>query len=442
MAHSVVCVIGAGPCGLTTVKNLVQAGVTDIICHEAQREPGGLWAYSADPQRASVYDAAHTISSKHLSQFRDFPMPEAYPDFPSHRQVLAYMRAYADRFGLDRHIRFGSRVTRARRGVDGGWVIEGENEAGPFRDTADHLIVCSGHHRAAALPQNTEGFNGHRIHSAAFRTTDAYRGKRVLVVGGGNSACDIAAALGRVADHVSLSMRSPQYIIPKLMFGRPVDTQYAKLQRLPAFVRRLFVSLGLRLTVGPYRKYGLAEPQASPVGMHPTLNSDILEQFRHGRVKPRPDVTGAQGQTVRFADGSAARFDAIVHATGYRIDFPFFEDGFCDWADALELPLYLKILPQDVDALYFVGLIQPIGCIWALADRQAELVAEKIAGRWSPPADLAGHIREENARDRRRFVRSRRHAIEVDFHEYKREIGKAIGRARPRLQAGHRVAGS
>ena len=196
MAHSVVCVIGAGPCGLTTVKNLVQAGVTDIICHEAQREPGGLWAYSADPQRASVYDAAHTISSKHLSQFRDFPMPEAYPDFPSHRQVLAYMRAYADRFGLDRHIRFGSRVTRARRGVDGGWVIEGANEAGPFRDTADHLIVCAGHHRAAALPQNTEGFNGHRIHSAAFRTTDAYRGKRVLVVGGGNSACDIAAANG------------------------------------------------------------------------------------------------------------------------------------------------------------------------------------------------------------------------------------------------------
>ncbi len=442
MAHNEVCVIGAGPCGLTTVKNLVQAGVTDIKCHEAQRELGGLWAYSPDPARASVYEAAHTISSKHLSQFRDFPMPEAYPDFPSHRQVLAYMRAYAERFALAEHIHIGSRVTRARRGAEGGWVIEGEDETGPFCDTADHLIVCSGHHRAAALPQNTAGFSGQRIHSAAFRTTEAYAGKRVLVVGGGNSACDIAAALGRVAEHVSLSMRTPQYIIPKLMFGRPVDTQYAKLQRLPAFLRRLLVSLGLRLSVGPYRKYGLAEPKTSPMGMHPTLNSDILEQFRHGRVTPRLDVAGVDGDTVRFADGGAARFDAIIHATGYRIEFPFFEDGFCDWTDALEVPLYLKILPRDVDDLYFVGLIQPIGCIWALADRQAELVAEKIAGRWSPPADLGNCIRDEIARDRRRFVRSRRHAIEVDFHEYMREIGRAIDRARPRFPGRYRAAAS
>lgn len=440
MAHSEVCVIGAGPCGLTTVKNLVQAGIADIKCHEAQREIGGIWAYSPDPARVSVYDAAHTISSKQLSQFRDFPMPDAYPDFPSHRQVLAYMRAYAEHFALERHIGLGSRVTRARRGTDGGWVIEGEDRNGPFRDTASHLIVCSGHHREAEMPQNTADFSGNRIHSAAFRTTEAYKGKRVLVVGGGNSACDIAAALARVAAHVSLSMRSPQHIIPKLMFGRPVDTQYAKLQRFPAVLRRLFVAFGLRLTVGPYRKYGLAEPEASPVGMHPTLNSDILDQFRHGRVTPRPDVAGADGEIVRFVDGAAEQFDAIVHATGYRIDFPFFEDGFCDWSNTLEVPLYLKILPEDVDNLYFVGLIQPIGCIWALADRQAELVAEKIAGRWRPPADLGRRIRDEIARDRRRFVNSRRHAIEVDFHEYKREIGRAIGPTRPQAENRRPVA--
>lgn len=423
--HRQVCIIGAGPCGLTTVKNLVQAGVTDIVCHEALPETGGIWAYSTDPDRPSVYESAHTISSKALSQFRDFPIPETYPDFPSHRQVLDYMRAYAEEFGLADHIRLNSRIESARRDDQGIWHIEGRGPDGPFHETADHLIVCSGHHREAELPELKGSFDGERIHSGRYRRTAPFAGKRVLVVGAGNSGCDIAAALSRVAEHVSLSVRSPQHIIPKLMFGRPVDMQYAKIQNFPGFLRRAFVRLGLRLMIGPYRKYGLAEPDSSPLAMHPTLNSDILEQFRHGRVIARPGIKEADGDTIRFVDGSEGRFDTIIYATGYKIDFPFLDPADCAWADEVDVPLYLKIMPEAVDNLYFVGLIQPIGCIWALADLQAGLVARKIAGTWRRPRDIDRRIAQEMRRDRQQFVRSRRHAVEVDFHDYRREIARA-----------------
>ncbi len=126
--HVRVCVVGAGPTGLTTVKNLVEAGITDIVCHEAQGESGGIWVFSDDPDRPSVYENAHTISSRRLSQFPDFPMPEDYPDYPSNRQILAYMRAYESHFGLGSHIRLHSRVAdvSARRW---GWM-------------GDHLRRC------------------------------------------------------------------------------------------------------------------------------------------------------------------------------------------------------------------------------------------------------------------------------------------------------------
>ncbi len=418
--HHRVCVVGAGPCGLTAVRNLEKNGIDDLVCHEGYNVIGGLWAYSEDAERPSVYDSAHIISSRRLSGFRDFPMPNDYPDFPSHRQILAYFQTYADRFDLHRHIRLNSRVESAEHRPEGGWRLTVSDAEGSHEETADHLIVASGHHRIPFTPQLEGSFDGHQLHSADYRTSRGFEGKRVLVVGAGNSACDIAAALSRVADHVSLSLRTPQYIVPKTVFGRPIDIQYRKLHRLPRFLRHALLGLGLRIVVGPYERYSLPQPSAEILSVHPTLNTDILEQLTHGKVTIRAATQSASGSTVRFADGGSGDFDAIIWATGYQTRFPFLKDDRFDWSKSLRIPLYMKMIPPDLDDIFFIGLIQPLGCIWALADYQSEIAAHSIGGKWNRPADIDDRLAREHALDARRFQASTRHAVEVDFHEYRR----------------------
>ena len=418
--HHRVCVVGAGPCGLTAVRNLEKSGIDDLVCHEGYDAIGGLWAYSEDAQRPSVYDSAHIISSRRLSDFRDFPMPDDYPDFPSHRQILAYLRAYAERYDLQRQIRLNSNVESAERRPEGGWRLTIRDTKGSHEETADHLIVASGHHRIPFMPKLEGTFDRLQIHSAEYRTSSGFEGKRVLVVGAGNSACDIAAALSRISGHVSLSLRTPQYIVPKTVFGRPIDIQYRKLTRLPRFLRHRILGLGLRALVGPYERYSLPQPDAEVLSVHPTLNTDILEQLTHGRVTIRGAMQSASGSSVRFADGDTGEFDAIIWSTGYQTSFPFLTDERFDWSKNIRIPLYMKMMPPDMDDIFFVGLIQPLGCIWSLADYQSEIIAHAINGRWQRPADMAYRIAREHALDAKRFQSSTRHAVEVDFHDYRR----------------------
>lgn len=427
--HFRICVIGAGPTGLTTIKNLAEAGLTDIVCHEAQGETGGIWAYSDDPVRPCVYDSAHTISSKRLSQFPDFPMPDAYPDYPSHRQILEYMRAYEAHFELSQYIRLNSKVTAVRAREDGGWFITYENVSGSHTHTADFLFVCSGHHREPVTPDLPGGFSGRQLHAAHYKTSQGFAGQRVLLVGGGNSACDIAAAVSRVADHVSLSIRNPQVIVPKLVGGRPLDMQFAKLHR-PWFrwARDYLLKLGLAALVGPYERYGLQQPVGPVLSHHPTLNTDILDRIRHGKVTVRPGIREADGRTVMFADGSGSEFDVIIWATGYRIGASFLSEVCPDWSDSTQVPLYLKMMLADIPNLYFIGLIQPIGCIWVLADLQARVAAAEITGAWTRPRDITARIDQETRRHAKRYKASPRHAIQVDTYAYSAEL-QAILRA-------------
>lgn len=421
-----VCIIGAGPCGLAAVKNLVEAGIEDIVCHEATDTVGGLWKHTDDPMRPSVYDSAHTISSKRLSAYRGFPMPDHYPVYPSHRQISDYFNSYADHFDLRKKIRLKSRVIRAEPRSGGGWEIVTEKESGVTTETADVLIVCNGHHRAPRIPDLKGSFSGEQLHSGQYRNNNNFAGKRVLVVGAGNSGCDIATAISQVAEHVSISIRRPAYIVPKLIFGRPTDVQYAKLQRWPRFLRNSAARLGVYLAIGPYGRYGLRMPAGPILGSHPTLNSELLNKIRHGTIAPRTGLSRAKGHTIEFDDGSNDTFDTIVWAIGYKMDFPFFRKGLVKWQDSTEIPLYLKMIPIDQEDLYFIGLIQPIGCIWALADQQARLAAALISGRKKRPADIARRVQKEVERHSRRFENTLRHAVEVDFHEYYRELAAEI----------------
>lgn len=425
-----ICVIGAGPSGLTTLKNLIQAGLTDITCYETSDAVGGNWVFRESEGHSSVYASTHLISSKKLSQFEDYPMPDDYPDFPSHRQVLAYFDAYARDFGVLPYIRFRCRVDHAARDRIGRWIVRATGPEGTREELFDYLLVCSGHHFDPAMPSYPGRFSGRTLHSHSYKRAEPFRDKRVLVVGGGNSACDIAVDLCRTAAHTAISMRRGYHIIPKIVFGMPVDVAYRRLRHLPKPIRRFLLDAGLNLVIGHWERYGLERPTRPVLEMHPTLNTDVLLQIRHGRIHPRRGIARLDGESVVFTDGKSENYDVIIWATGYRTSFPFFDRGFIDWRDAIRLPLYLKMMPADIPNLYFIGLFQPIGCIWNLADHQAHIAALQIAGRLARPADLQRRIAHEMGARHWRFEDRPRHQAEVDYHDFRKSLLKELKGAR------------
>ena len=426
-----VCVIGAGPCGLTAVKNLLAAGIEDVVCYEEAPAIGGNWVYDDAPDRRSVYRATRLISSKRLSEFEDFPMPEDFPDFPSHRQMLDYFIAYAARFELLPKIVLSTRVESARRERDGTWSVTVAGPGGRRTQGFDHLVVCSGHHREPLLPDYPGTFSGRMLHSREYKRPEPFADQHVLVVGGGNSACDIAVDVSRVAASVSLSMRHGYFILPKVMFGRPVDQLYARLRRYlryaPRFVLDAVAGAFVHFELGPWEKYGLQRPTARPTGMHPTLNTSILAALRDGAVLPRRGIARFDGQTVHFDDGKSERYDVIIWATGYRFGYPFLDETVIGPEFASAPQLYLSMMHPAIANLFFIGLFQPIGCIWRLADYQARIAALQIMGRLRRPPDVAARgEREVNAR-RARFGTAARHLVEVDYHDFRRALLRELG---------------
>lgn len=442
--------IGAGPCGLTAVKNLLQLGFREVVCYEEGNSIGGNWAFTDDPRRASVYECARTISSRRLASFDDFPMPKSYPDFPTHRQMLAYFEAYAATFRLRPHIRFGVHVEHCALSGDGRWTVHvvtnGESEA----ETFDGLLVCSGHHRETFVPEYPGTFAGTIIHSVAYKRPDRFDDRRVLVVGAGNSAADIAVDVARRASRTALSLREGTYIVPELMFGQPVDAVYTFWRsKIPRSLLHAALRLWLRLAIGRWEEYGLPPPAHAPLEKPPTVNSGLLDALRQRRLVAHPGIERYDGHTVHFTDGAREEFDAIVMATGFRASFPFLPSWVADRALAETAPLYLRMMHPTIPSLFFIGLVQPIGCIWRLADVQARVAALQLSGRLRRPRDIDVRIRNEVAQRHRRHGASQRHAIEVDYRTLYRQLMRELATAGvtgprrygPRHRLNHGLAG-
>ncbi len=425
-----VAVIGAGCSGITALKNCLEAGL-DTVCFEANADIGGNWIYCEDESHSSVCETTHIISSKTLSAYLDFPMPDDYPDYPSHRQVLAYFRSYADHFGLRPHIRFSTRVEKARLLEDGRWSLVSDGKTEIF----DFLITANGHHHDPRHPAGIrEQFTGRYLHSHDYKNSRGFEDQRVLVIGSGNSGCDCAVEISRVAETVDLSMRRPQYIVPKFLLGKPTDTFNRNLDRLPGWMREKVRRLGLTLQIGRYRDYGLPEPTDPVTKSHPTLNSELLYKIRHGRVRPQRGIADISGREVTFTTGERATYDTIVAATGYRITFPFLDKNLIDYAEADRIPLYLRMFHPEFPTLLFIGLHQPQGAVWPLSDAQSRLAAAYIRGDYTLPADLRARAEADSDHIEREFTRSKRHTIEVHYHEFLGRLQRELQRARAQVQ--------
>jgi hypothetical protein len=427
-----VAVIGAGCSGIAAVKHLLQAGASSVRCFEQNSDVGGNWIYSAQESHSSVCETTHLISSKSLSQYLDFPMPEHYPDYPSHEQVLAYFRAYARHFGLYEYIQFNTRVVKAEKVEGESWRLTLDSgELACF----DYLLVANGHHSQPRYPQLPGHFKGQILHAHQYKNNAPFAGRRVLVIGAGNSGCDCASEISRVADFVAISMRRPHYIIPKFFLGRPTDTFNKSLLWLPKPILNLLRKLSLRIQIGDYRDYGLERP-SFPVTMdHPTLNSELLYRIRHGKVHPRRGIRRIEGYEITFDDGLRESYDVLLAATGYKIAFPFFDKKFINYEEAERVPLYLRMFHPEHPTLIFIGLAQPQGAIWPLSDAQSQLAANYIMGRWPRPGRIAELAERESDQIAKEFLISKRHAIEVHFHPYLKRLLKEIPEGAPRWRA-------
>jgi hypothetical protein len=432
MVEPRVAVIGAGPSGLACARHLLQVGLRHFVVYEKNADVGGNWLYSPTPGHSSAYAGLCAITSKRMSAYEDFPMPDDYPEYPRHDLLLAYFRAYARRFGLYDFIRFHTEV-RQLNPIDGDrWQVtlaDGQTE------TFDYVLVASGHHWDPYVPAWDGTFEGTFLHSHEYREPEPFRGQRVLVIGGGNSACDIAVEVSRVARFTAISMRRGYHVIPKFVFwGLPADVLYARMQFIPRWVRQRLIRLALWLLVGSPERYGLLKPDHDVFQTHPIINSELLYSIRHGRVHPRRDVRRFEGSRVHFTDGTVEEYDAVIAATGYRISFPFLTPETVQTflpPGRDEVRLYLNVFHPRYRNLCFIGLIQPNGCLWNLADLQARLVANYIVGHYRLPDRLEEAIEAAVRRHRRRYVSTPRHMLEVDWHEYRRLLRRHLPRQAP-----------
>lgn len=421
-----VCVIGAGPSGITAAKNLKDEGL-EVVVYDLGSDVGGNWVFTEEVGHSSVFETTHIISSKTLSQYEDYPMPEDYPDYPSHKHLAKYFQDYATHFGLYPLIQFNTLVTHCERNKEGKWQVTTQHNGSETTAEFDALAVCNGHHWLPRMPQYPGQFNGEFIHSHEVKRFSRFTGKKVLVIGGGNSAADVAVESSRVAASVDMSWRRGYWIAPKFMMGKPADVFSSKIHWLPRKLWQKLSALSLYIRNGKNSDYGLPNPDGPLGSHHPTINEDLFFTIRHGKIKPRTDIASLNGNEVVFKDGAKGEYDVIVACTGYIITHPFFDKSFIDYSEG-EVPLWLRMIHPEVDNLYFIGLFQPLGCIWPGSELQSKIMARALVGKWKRPSSIKKLIADELKNPDFHQVNTPRHTITVDYHRFRKRLLKQLNK--------------
>jgi hypothetical protein len=427
--EQMIALIGAGPSGLAGARCLQKLGIP-FQGFEAYSDVGGLWNI-ANP-RSTVYASAHLISSKRTTEFSEFPMPEGTADYPSHRELCRYFSDFADHFDLRRHYRFNTRVQR----------VEPVNDTPgtPWRVTVMHadgsehsavykgVVIANGTLAEPNMPRFEGCFDGELLHTSAYKHAEQFKGKRVLIVGAGNSGCDIAVDAVHFAASVDISVRRGYYFVPKYVFGQPADTLGGK-KPLPAWLKQRVDSIVLKWFTGDPVRLGFPKPDYKMYESHPVVNSLILYHLGHGDVRVRPDIARLDGHTVHFKDGSQGDYDMVMAATGYKLHYPFIARSHLNW-QGMAPQLHLNIFSPRYQRLAVLGMIEASGIGWQGRYEQAELVARYFQGLdagtpaaqrfgaaiQGPPPDLSGGYK---------YLRLERMAYYVHKDTYRHAVRQA-----------------
>ena len=421
MTH--VCIIGAGCSGITTAKRLAEFGIS-YDQFEVSDDVGGNWYFRNPNGRSAVYESLHIDTSTARLQFEDFPAPADYPDFPHHTLIHDYFRAYVDEFGLRPKIEFNTAVERATRTGSGWDVTLSTGETRRYTD----LVVANGHHWSPRLPAwaDADSFAGDLLHSHAYVNPFEpveIRGRTVIVVGMGNSAMDIASELSSpwMAKKLYVSARRGVWVLPKYRNGVAAD----KVMAPPDIPREQALAAGrqlIRELVGSMSNYGLPEPDHEPLSAHPSVSADFLTKAGSGDIHMLPAIERLDGHTVHLVDGTSVEADVIICATGYEMQFPFFDEAETELHPDSDhrFPLFKRMIKPGVDHLFFLGLAQSSPTIVNLAEQQSKLLARLLTGRYVlPPVEEQVAIMEKDeAEHLAQYYASPRHTIQIDFGRY------------------------
>ncbi|MHC2999625.1 flavin-containing monooxygenase [Microbacterium sp. HJ5] len=376
-------IIGAGPSGLSAARALQKAGIA-FDGYEASRGVGGLW--DIENPRSTMYESAHLISSRTTTEFAEFPM-DTQADYPSHRTLIRYFRDFANRFGLTGRFRFDTKVTSLEESDEGGWMLRADGPDGALAERYDGVILANGTLAEPNVPTFRGEFAGELLHTSAYKSAAQLTGKRVLIIGAGNSGCDIAVDAVHHAASVDMSVRRGYYFVPRYLFGRPSDTLNQG-RPLPARLKQFVDKRVLRAFTGDPVRFGFPKPDYKLYESHPIVNTLILNHLGQGDLAIRPDIDRFDGRTVHFRDGSSGEYDLVLLATGYTLDYPFVERDALHW-NGWSPKLFLNVFPPSFNGLYVMGMIEASGIGWQGRYEQAELIAEYLAALERDPAAAA-----------------------------------------------------
>lgn len=374
------CIIGAGPAGLAALKAMLDAG-HDVDCFEKSDTVGGHWNHD--------YDALHLITSRNVTGYPGFPMPDRWPLFPHRDQMLEYFQLYADTFDLRRRITFGVAVERVEpletNGPVGsaGWSV---TTSDGVRREYDGVLVANGHLWDQKIPDVPGTFTGKQIHSGSYRNTADIEGRRVLVVGSGNSGCDLAVDAAQQHFDTHIVIRRGHHFQPKMFFGRP----RAEIPFMSEFTfeeQDLITRLMMKVSVGTAEDYpGMPVPDHHTLAEGPPVVNDLLLYWiQHGRITVRPGIERFDGRTVHFTDGTSGDFDTILWATGFHASLPFIDDDLLSKQDGVPLRVGGAVVPLNLEKLYLIGMIGARGPQPPIYPIQADIAVRMIALHESSP---------------------------------------------------------
>ncbi len=419
------CIVGAGSSGLVAAKNLQEY---DIPCDVLEREDdlGGIWNYGKE--NSSVYKSTHLISSKPLTEYIDFPMPDDYPDYPNHKQVLDYFHAYADAFNLRETIQFNLSVEKVEPS-DQFWDVTLENgETRRYKG----IIIANGHLWKPKFPDYPGVFHGTVLHSKEYKTPDVLKDKDVLVVGAGNSGCDIAVEAAQNTRRTFHSVRRGYHYVPKYLFGKPSDQvgEVSLKLRVPLPIRRAINTAIVKLIYGRPQDFGLPKPDHKLFETHPIVNSQMFYYLGHGNITPKPDIQELCHDSILFEDGTKEKIDVIIYATGFHISFPFLDKRHLNWQNGYP-KFYLNVFHPEYDNLFLAGFIQPDSGQWGLVDYQTQLIAKFIHAQTHRPKKAEAFRKLKsgpmpNLGGGVSYLESSRHHLEVEHFSYRQRVKKLL----------------
>ncbi|XDV41839.1 hypothetical protein PO909_010636 [Leuciscus waleckii] len=441
-----VAVIGGGTSGLTCIKCCLDEGL-EPVCFETSDDIGGLWRFKVnpDPDRASIYYSLIINTSKEMMCYSDFPIPAHFPNYMHNSLIMDYFRMYAEHFQLKRHIRFQTKVLHVTRRPDfphsGQWDVETESKDGRReKQVFDAVMVCTGHHCHPHLPlkdfPGIDTFKGKFFHSRDYKNPEEWRGKRVVVIGIGNSGGDIAVELSRMAKQVYLSTRKGSWILNRVG-DNGVPSDMILRNRMRGWLNQI-LPFGLINNLREkqlnkrfnHKLYGL-QPAHRVFSQHPMVSDDLPNRILSGTVSVKPNVQEFRGSSVVFEDGTVEDdIDLVVFATGYTFSFPFLSSHVIP-VSKNKVSLYKYVYPPALErpTLAVIGLIQPLGAIMPISEMQARWATRVFKGLCKLPS-MSAMMKDIKAKEEamaQRYVAAQRHTIQVNYTPYMDELAKQVG---------------